>query len=326
MNSRVTEVVVGLLLREVNTEASLSSFHAEGCIGRVLLAQRPEGKPYAGYWEFPGGKVEPGETLLQALKRELYEELGIEIVTAYPWLLRCHDYAHATVRLNFFRITSWQGRLHGKENQKLSWQTPYDLTVSPVLPANAFVFRALQLPPVYAISNAAELGSEKFLERLQAALENGLKLVQVREPTLSRAAMKQLSLGVVELVHGYGARVLINSDVALAKEVGADGVHMNSLQLGACNARPGLSWCAASCHSIHDLHLANKLGLDWVVLSPVLPTRSHPGAEHLGWKKFAQMVKESAIPVYALGGLCHEDMKEAWQHGAHGIAMLRHAW
>ncbi len=230
------------------------------------------------------------------------------------------------MRLNFFRITVWQGELHGKENQQLSWQTPFNLTVSPVLPANIFILRALQLPPLYAISNVAELGSAKFLERLHDALENGLKLVQMREQNLSHETMRELSLRVVKLAHLYGAQVLLNSDIELANEIGADGVHLNSVQLAACNSRPNLTWCAASCHNASELQRANKLGLDFVVLSPVLPTRSHPDSAHLGWQAFATMAANSAIPVYALGGLCRDDMEKAWQHGAHGIAMLHQAW
>ncbi|CAH1080163.1 Mutator mutT protein (7,8-dihydro-8-oxoguanine-triphosphatase) / Thiamin-phosphate pyrophosphorylase-like protein [Candidatus Nitrotoga sp. 1052] len=330
MNSCMIEVAVGVLLREVNGEADAPTVNCtlrgQCTYGSFLLAQRPEGKSYAGFWEFPGGKVEEGETLLQALERELHEELGIKIATAYPWLTRLHIYTHATVRLNFFRITVWQGELHGKENQQLSWQTPSNLTISPVLPANIFVLRALQFPPLYAISNAAELGSEKFMERLQVALENGLKLVQMREPVLSREAMRELSLRVVQLAHIYGAQVLINSDIELANEIGADGVHLNSTQLAACNSRPSLTWCAASCHNADELQRANNLGFDFVVLSPVLPTRSHPDATHLGWQAFATMAANSAIPVFALGGLCCDDMEKAWLHGAHGIAMLHQAW
>ena len=322
------EVAVGVLLREVEADAATAEPTLRGryTYDSFLLAQRPADKLYAGYWEFPGGKVEVGETLLHALERELHEELGIKIARAYPWLTCLHIYSHATVRLNFFRITEWQGELYGKENQQLSWQTASNLTISPVLPANIFILRSLQLPPLYAISNAAELGSEMFMERLQVALNNGLKLVQMREPDLSRVAMRELSLRVVKLAHLYGAQVLINSDVELANKIGADGVHLKGVQLAACNSRPNLTWCAASCHNADELQRANDLGFDFVVLSPVLPTRSHPDATRLGWGTFATIAANSAIPVYALGGLCCDDMENAWQHGAHGIAMLRQAW
>ncbi len=316
--------------------------------GSFLLAQRPEGKVYAGYWEFPGGKIEPGETPYHALVRELREELGITVETAYPWVTRVFTYPQATVRLNFFRVTAWSGELHPHEGQQFAWQPPHTLgalplsltlshggergqfvrnvSVSPMLPANAPILRALQLPSLYAISNAAELGSDEFLQRLQQALRNGLRLVQMREKNLPRAALRELSLRVLELAHAHGALVLINGDIELALEIGADGVHLNSAQLAALSTRPDLEWCAASCHTIDELQRAVDLGLDFAVLSPVLPTQSHPGAAHLGWQAFATMAAGSAIPVYALGGLSQEDMETAWQHGAHGIALLRQAW
>ena len=294
--------------------------------GSFLLAQRPAGKAYAGYWEFPGGKIESGESPLHALRRELHEELGIAIKEAYPWLTRVFTYPHATVRLNFFRVARWLGEPHGREGQLLSWQILPDLTVGPLLPANTPILRALQLPSLYAISNAAELGSEEFLHRLLHALRNGLRLVQLREKNLPRAAMRDLSLRVIELAHAHGAQVLLNGDVELAQEIGADGVHLSGAQLAACNARPDMAWCAASCHNAGELLRASELGLDFAVLSPVLPTPSHPGAAHLGWAEFTALAAASGIPVYALGGLRKEDMETAWQHGAHGIALLRQAW
>lgn len=291
-----------------------------------LLAQRPVGKIYAGYWEFPGGKIEPGESPLHALRRELHEELGIEIHTAYPWLTRVFAYPHATVRLNFFRVLRWQGEPHGRENQQLSWQTGPKITVGPLLPANAPILRALQLPPLYAISNVAELGCDEFLRRLQRALRGGLRLVQVREKALPRAALRDLSLRVLDLARAHGAYVLLNSDVELAQEVGADGVHLTGAQLAACDARPDVEWCAASCHEARELRRAAELGLDFAVLGPVLPTPSHPGAAHLGWERFAALAAASEIPVYALGGLRGENTDTAWRHGAHGVALLRQAW
>lgn len=294
--------------------------------GSFLMAQRPQGKPYEGYWEFPGGKVEAGESPYHALVRELHEELGIEVKTAYPWLTRVFTYPHATVRLNFFRVTSWQGEPHGREGQLLSWQYLPDLSVAPILPANTPIMRALQLPQLYAISNATELGTEVFLQRLQLALNNGLRLLQIREKGWERPALRELSLRAIELAHGSGARVLINEDIELAQEVGADGVQLTGAQLAACDARPDVDLCAASCHSAEELQRAAELGLDFALLSPVLPTKSHPGAANLGWDNFAMMASSCSIPVYALGGLQMQDMEMAWQKGAHGIALLRQAW
>jgi 8-oxo-dGTP diphosphatase len=294
--------------------------------GTFLMAQRPQGKAYEGYWEFPGGKVEAGESPHHALVRELHEELGIEVETTYPWLTRVFTYPHATVRLNFFRVTRWQGEPHGREGQLLSWQRLPELTVAPILPANDPILRALKLPHLYGISNATELGTDIFLQRLQQALNNGLRLLQIREKGWSRQALKALALRSIELSHAAGARVLLNEDIELAQEVRADGVQLTSVQLAACKTRPAIELCAASCHNSEELKLASALELDFVLLSPVLPTKSHPGAAHLGWQAFAQIVGDSSIPVYALGGLQSADMNTAWQQGAHGIALLRQAW
>ena len=310
-NIKIVEVSAAVLQRPDNS---------------FLLAQRPPDKIWAGYWEFPGGKVEPGETPRHALVRELREELGIEVETAYPWITRVFTYPHATVRLNFFRVTSWSGELHPHEGQQFAWQHPPEVLVSPVLPANAPILRALELPPLYAISNAAELGVEEFLRRLEIALANGLRLVQLREKNLSRDALRELARRVVGLAHAHGARVLLNGDVELAQEVGADGVQLTGTQLAQLSERPTLDWCAASCHNAEELRQAEALGCDFALLSPVLPTKSHPGAPHLGWENFESIAAGSTMPVYALGGLTHDDMQISWQKGAHGIALLRQAW
>lgn len=304
--------------------------------GSFLLAQRPVGKIWAGYWEFPGGKLEQGESARDALVRELREELGIEVSTAYLWLMRVFTYPHATVRLHFFRVTEWSGELHPHEGQQFSWQpslTPTlshgergQVSVAPILPANAPILRALELPTMYAISNVAELGEDEFLTRLEIKLDSGLRLIQLREKDLAPAELKALARRVVSMSHARGAKVLLNGDVALAQEVGADGVQLTSSQLTGLSERPDVRWCGASCHNTEELQRAEQLGCDFALLSPVLPTRSHPGALHLGWQSFAAMTAESSIPVYALGGLVDDDMAVAWQHGAHGIALLRQAW
>ncbi|MGC2164965.1 MAG: Nudix family hydrolase [Gallionella sp.] len=311
-NFKIVEVAAAVLQRPDNS---------------FLLAQRPPDKIWAGYWEFPGGKIEPGETPYHALVRELREELGIEVTTAFPWVTRVFTYPHATVRLNFFRVTEWQGELHPHEGQQFSWQQLRDVSVAPVLPANAPILRSLSLPALYAISNVTELGEQEFLNRLDIALNNGLQLVQLREKDYSRAALRDLALRMMSMIRRYdNARLIVNGDIALAREVGADGVQLTGKQLSELSTRPELGWCAASCHNSEELRCAEDLGCDFALLSPVLATQSHPGASHLGWEKFAGIAAGASIPVYALGGLTHSDMQQAWQHGAHGVSLLRQAW
>jgi len=294
--------------------------------GSFLLGERPSGKVYAGYWEFPGGKVEPDELALAALKRELHEELGIDVIDAYPWLTRDYDYSHAAVRLRFFRVVRWSGTLHGRENQRFEWQRPGAVEVAPVLPANGPILRALTLPSVYGISNAATAGVPEFLTRLGKALTGGLALVQVREKELPPDRLTGFAADVIAAAHAHGARVLINADPDVARRAGADGVHLSASWLMALPARPDLELVGASCHDARELERAAALPADFVVLGPVLATPSHPGAATLGWEKFAALVRDYPLPVYALGGLKRTDLETAWQAGAHGVAMMRGAW
>jgi 8-oxo-dGTP diphosphatase len=182
------------------------------------------------------------------------------------------------------------------------------------------------LPTLYAISNVAELGEVEFMRRLEAALRKGLRLVQLREKNYSREALRALALKMLPLLRQYDARLIINADIELCREIGADGVQLTGAQLAELSVRPDVDWCAASCHSAEQLRRAEALGYDFALLSPVLPTQSHPGAPHLGWENFAAIAAGSSIPVYALGGLQLGDLETAWQHGAHGVALLRQAW
>ncbi len=294
--------------------------------GSFLLAERPAGKPYAGWWEFPGGKIEANEDARAALARELHEELGIDVRRAYPWLTRVYSYPHATVRLYFFRVTAWRGEPHGKENQHFGWQFPGRVEVAPLLPANGPILKALELPSRLAITCATEMGTDLFLQRLDQALAHGLRLIQVREKTLSEEELASLSTEIVRRAAPHGAKVLINGSSAVAKRCGADGVHLSSAQLMSLPQRPDFPWCGASCHDRKELERAAELELDYAVLSPVKATLTHPDAPPLGWDAFADLARGLPLPVYALGGMNAEDMETAWRSGAHGIAMLRSAW
>jgi len=285
--------------------------------GTFLLAQRPAGKVYAGYWEFPGGKVEPGEDAARALQRELHEELGIEVLRSYPWITREYVYPHGHVRLNFFRVRGWNGEPHPREDQAIAWQAPGGDLAAPMLPANAPVLAALALPHEYAITDAARLGIAAMLRSLERRLAGGLRLVQVREPTLDESARELFTSQVIGLAHRHGCKVLVKSSHAAA-----DGTHCTAADLMRMPVRPaGLA--AASCHTREELERAMALGFDFAVVGPVLEKGD---AEPLGWERFAALVCGVSIPVYAIGGLRPADMERAWRAGAHGIAMTRGSW
>lgn len=288
-----------------------------------LLACRPDGKPYAGYWEFPGGKIEAGESPLQALTRELDEELGITVRQATPWLTRTFSYPHATVRLRFYRVTAWHGELTPRERQQFAWQTAENITVSPLLPANTPILRSLALPSIYAVTRTVETDIEASLLSIGQTLGNGVKLLQIRQKAMSHDQLEHFSRTALQLARSYQATVLINENIPLAQTLQADGVHLTAAQLRSLHSRPAVNWCGASCHNEQELQRAERLRVDFVTLSPVQPTLSHPGATALGWKEFAALIRDYPLPVYALGGLLPADLETAREYGAHGIAMMR---
>jgi 8-oxo-dGTP diphosphatase len=283
--------------------------------GSFLLAQRPAGKVYAGYWEFPGGKVEAGEPAAQALARELHEELGIEIGESFPWITRVFTYPHGTVRLNFFRVHHWKGEPQPREEQAIAWQAAGTPSASPMLPANAPVLASLALPVEYAVTDATARGIPQMLSALEARLRSGLKLLQVREPALSAQQRDLFTRQAIDLAHRYGCKVLTKSPFA-----GADGVHVTSTELKILTDKPA-ALAAASCHDREELERAMTLGLDFAVLGPV-----RDKSPALGWKRFAEIARGTTLPVYAIGGLTAADLPDAWRAGAHGIAMIRGAW
>lgn len=315
--NKITHVAVGVLIKPN---------------GDFLMASRPQGKHWAGWWEFPGGKIEAGESPEHALVRELKEELGISPTSIQPWLQRVYDYPAThdspakTVHLHFHFVTEWQGELHPHEGQEFRWQSPQAISVSPVLPANAPIMKALAMPPVYAISNAFEMGEYVFLSALEAACNKGCRLVQIREKHLSLTDLKRFAQRVLAITKQYNTQVLLNTQIDLARELKLDGVHLPASDLLRLDKKPDGLLVAASCHDVTELAHAQKLNLDLVTLSPVQPTLSHPNADTLGWERFAEMLQETEIPVYALGGMQHIDLPLAWKAGGRGVAMQRGAW
>jgi 8-oxo-dGTP diphosphatase len=292
--------------------------------GSFLLAQRPEGKPYPGYWEFPGGKIEEGEGAQAALARELREELGIAVRESTPWITRIYAYTHATVRLHFFRVSAWDGEPRPLEDQAITWQPVEAPDVSPMLPANAPVLAALALPAIMVVSNAAELGVDAWIQKLaERALEEKL-LVQIREKGAERQRVQHLLSRALARAEPFGSRIVVNSDCGSFPQCA--GVHLTSRALMQATGRPAASLLGASCHDERELEQAERLGVDYALVGPVKATASHPGAPPLGWERFATLARDRPMPVLAIGGLTRSDLAEARRHGAHGVALLSAAF
>jgi 8-oxo-dGTP diphosphatase len=288
--------------------------------GTFLLAQRPVGKPYAGYWEFPGGKIEAGEDARGALVRELREELGIEVREATPWITRVYAYTHATVRLHFFKVTGWHGEPQRLEDQDIRWQRVGAPDVAPMLPANAPVLAALALPAVMIVSNAAAMGIDAWIGKLgERAIDEKL-LVQIREKSLNAQQVQHVLSRALARAEPFGSRVVVNSDCGSYPQ--CDAVHLTARALMQSTSRPARALVGASCHDKAELDHAEGIGVDYAVVGPVKASASHPGAAPMGWERFAALIRDRPMPIFAIGGLARADLAEARRRGAHGVALL----
>ncbi|MCX7086713.1 MAG: Nudix family hydrolase [Methylococcales bacterium] len=300
---------------------------------QVLVALRHSQAHQGGLWEFPGGKIDPHETVMQALIRELQEELDITIEQASPLITVQHAYADITVQLTVLRVDAYTGQPRGREGQEIRWVALNDLNHLPFPAANAAIITAAQLPDFYAILDVdALIGQDsvtpsariaRLLSALQHLLDQGIKLIQARLKTLSAADITQFLQRAQPLCTRFSAHLLLNS-LSSDTWAHAEGVHLTSHALMRLQQRPAhVHWLAASCHTPEQLHHAQNIGVDFVVLAPVLATLTHPNAATLGWTKFSAWVNKVNLPVYALGGMQKNDLERAKQAGAQGIAGIR---
>jgi 8-oxo-dGTP diphosphatase len=257
----VTEVAVGVLVR---TD------------GAVLLADRPAGKPYAGYWEFPGGKVEPGETVAAALVRELDEELGVRVLASTPWVVMEYDYPHAYVRLHFRRVHEWTGTPRPVEGQQLRFLMPGETPPAPLLPAAVPAMRWIQLPTVTGLSPQTATDARAAMQWMHAVMARGLRQVIWYEPLLrgdEAVAALQACRALADL---HGARFLVDARMPTqeaatpaADAAGpppGDGCYLGADELRAADQRPAAAWLGAGIRAPADLARAVALGCDFVVL------------------------------------------------------------
>lgn len=296
--------------------------------GEVLLSKRAEHLHQGGLWEFPGGKIEPGESVRAALDRELHEELGITADRARPLIRIHHSYPDKDVLLDVWRVTSIHGTPHGRENQPVRWVALDALEQYAFPAANRPIVAAVRLPRVYLVTAEPERGVDDFLQRLDAVLRGGIRLVQLRAKSLHPEQFRDLAQRVLQLCREYGAQLLLNSGPDLVAEIGADGVHLASARLMALRERPlpQTKWVAASCHSLAELEQARRVGVDFAVIAPVLPTASHPAAAPLGWAVAREFAEVAPFPVYALGGMNVSHVTTAIDGGMQGVAVIGAIW
>lgn len=297
--------------------------------GEVLLAQRPKDKSWSGWWEFPGGKIEAGETAKEALIRELKEELDVTITDATPWVSFDYDYPKTKVRLAFFLITAWEGEPKGLERQRFAWTKPEKAAeLGELLPASQPPIKWLSLSPLYAITPDfdEQLSAENLSSYLEQALSKGIRLFQFRQTNWPKGpACKELKAifeSLLEQCHQHGAKLLVNSVHPKAWWQLADGVQLRTSDAIQLEQRPipKNKLLGVSTHHLADILYAHILEADFIVLGHIKNTPSHPEQAPLGWDAFEEMAKEAARPVYAIGGMTPDDLSIARQHHAHGVA------
>lgn len=295
--------------------------------GRYLIAERPPGKPLAGFWEFPGGKLEDKESALDALKRELREELGIRVCHAYRLLSFSHRYPERDVELDVWRVTAWEGSPASQEGQHLEWVPPAELQDWQLLPADEPIVAALKLPPLMLVTPHPE-SEAAFLVKLQRSLRAGVDLVQLRAPGMDAGRFNNLALSVLSLCRDHGAQVFLNTSPEQARMLHADGLHLSQ---GMARRRSPGEWDGSSrlgmsCHSAAEVRGALDYAPDYLCIGPVQVSATHPEAPPLGWQAFAELAALSPVPVFAIGGLGLKDLQTARQYGGHGIAAIRSLW
>lgn len=301
--------------------------------GEILIAKRPQAAHQGGLWEFPGGKVDAGETLAQALARELREEIAIVVERSEPLIQIRHHYPDKSVLLDVHRITQFSGEPKGAEGQPVCWVATKDLGNFEFPAANRPIISALHLPDRFAITG--EFSSESvFAAKLESTLARGVQLVQLRLPEFHPGVHESLVRRVVELTNRYAARWVINTSMEKFYQLQGIfpqqhiGLHLNRHQANKFSARPIPTGqlLGVSCHNSEEILHAQAIGADYLFLSPVQSTLSHPEAEPLGWHQFALLTELANIPVFALGGMTEEDLPRAKLAGAQGVAAIRCWW
>lgn len=277
--------------------------------GQVLFAQRPAGKPYAGWWEFPGGKIEAGETLALALARELREELGIQILDCHHWLTQRYVYPHAHVNLQFCHVQAFSGQPQSLEGQAFAWGTAEHPPL-PFLPAALPVLKAMQLPAVLRFTAAAS-GFDAWHARLNALAAG---TVIVHEPQASEAqAQAVLSACLAwKAAHPSNRRILVASCHPQAWWGLADGVHLLEADLLTLQQRPSYAWVGASTRSAASLQAATQLGCNYVTVNAAA-----------GWGALGERLSGCEVASYAMSdaALGEQHLPLAQAAGAAGIAI-----
>ena len=299
--------------------------------GQYFIAKRPQKSHQGGLWEFPGGKVENNETVFDALKRELFEEIGITLLKATPLIQISHDYGDKFVYLDVFNIDGFTEEAFGKEGQEIRWIDKIDFSIYEFPVANLPIINSIQLPDKYMITGKFS-GENDLLCRIQKSINNGIQLIQFRAQNLEEDLYFKYAEKIYSVCKKENVKLLLNTSVHKFKKYSANkfshGLHLNSKELKYYfpDDFDRQLLVSTSTHNQDEISLSESKKVNFIVLSPVNATLSHPDTVPLGWKKFKELTQKATMPVYALGGMKVELLENAKMCGAQGIAAIGEFW
>ncbi len=294
---------------------------------QYLISKRHAHLHQGGLWEFTGGKIEANETAYAALCRELYEELNLTVKQASPFVRISYAYPDKHVCLDVWLVDDFTGDLQSSSAQAIQWVSPAELPGYSFPAANKAILNCITLPECYAITGRFD-DKEDYIQHFKHCLNKGVKLVQLRTLTSDLDVLIDLANISGSLCKKEKAKLIVNADVDFLEKCDVDGIHLNSQRLFQYTARPVFpdKILAASVHNINELQQAIKIESDFVVVSPVLKTTSHPDAIPIGWNGLEEIISQSSIPVFALGGMKQDMLLKAKKSGAFGIAAISELW
>lgn len=312
MTSSVVQIAIAVIINQQN---------------EVLISLRPNASHQGGLWEFPGGKLEFGESISDALKRELLEELDIHVLASHPFKIIRHQYADKTVVLNVHIVNGFSGEPRGAEGQSIQWKSIEQLETIDFPAANRSVIHSLKFPDKYMITGAFD-DLNDFSSKLENSLRQGIKLVQLRCKNIDQDFFIEIAEQAKAICNKYKAILLLNTKPEIFQCTQVQGLHLSSQMLYSAEERPisHEALLSVSCHTIEDIRHAQKIKADIILLSPVKETTSHPGVKGIGWNAFSDLITDIDIPVYALGGMQHDDISDAIKFGAQGVAAISSFW
>lgn len=297
----------------------------------ILVSRRKSDAHLGGLLEFPGGKVEKNESSVDALRRELAEELSIQLIKSAPLIQIPYTYTERKILLDAYLVSEYSGEVTANEGQEIYWKTVESLSDDDFPAANYGLIRALKLPKIFPVTPSYSQNPENFLMKFESVVSRAsVSIIQLRSHELELSEYVKLAKKCAALCSKYEVRLILNNEANGLNESHAAGIHLTSNKLLNTNKRPldVTKLVGASCHDQKEVEHANMIGLDYIFLGPVIEKNLSNNAKTktLEWDGFAALAKNSLVPAFAIGGLSESDIDASVSYGGHGVAAIRSLW